>query len=153
MKFDGMTTATGGFFVLSGGAFLIEALRNLTIGTAFQMGPGYFPALIAALLIIVGLGLVGVSLTTRSDPDEAFGKISWRSVGLIVAAPIFFALMIRGIGILGTVFATSLLTSLADRAFDPWHSLALAAVLAIGSYLIFSWALGLPLPAFGSWLV
>lgn len=150
MRVDGTTAMTGGVFVLIGGFFLIVALKTLRLGTAFQMGPGYFPAVVAAILVLLGVWLLVVS--TSAKGEAAQGHVPWRSIALIVAAPAFFALTIRGVGLIGSVALTSLIASAADRGFKPLQSIVLAGGLAVGSYLLFNQALDVPLPAFGGWL-
>ena len=52
---------TGKIFVGIGGWFAFSAL-NLDIGTAFRMGPGYFPLILAGILIFLGVVIVVRSL-------------------------------------------------------------------------------------------
>ena len=49
--------AAGAIFTLIGAYFCIEAALNLRMGTAFRMGPGYFPIVIGGLLVLLGLAI------------------------------------------------------------------------------------------------
>ncbi|MCU0908987.1 MAG: hypothetical protein MUF73_16465 [Rhodobacteraceae bacterium] len=53
--FDPVDTAAGALFVVLGAGFAWFG-RGLEIGTTFRMGPGYFPLVLAGLLILLGLG-------------------------------------------------------------------------------------------------
>ena len=52
-------------FIVFGAFFAIQSL-GLEIGTAFRMGPGYFPLVLAIVLIV--LGAITVSYTHLTLP-------------------------------------------------------------------------------------
>jgi hypothetical protein len=45
----------GGLVFVFFGAGALFMARNYRIGTAFRMGPGYFPVVLASLLLVIGL--------------------------------------------------------------------------------------------------
>ena len=47
----GKDLLAGAIFIAIGAFFLSNAWRNLEIGTSFQMGPGYFPVVLAGILL------------------------------------------------------------------------------------------------------
>ena len=120
MKPITIDTANGlcaALFIGLGAFFAIESL-GLEIGTAFRMGPGYFPLLLSAALVI--LGLIILVQATRVE-GEPIGLIAWRGMLLILPAPIFFGLTVRGLGFLPSIFLTALIASFASQRMKPWH--------------------------------
>lgn len=71
---------------------------------------------------------------------------------LILPAPIFFGLTVRGLGFIPSIFLTALIASFASRRMTPVTALVLSAGLTLFAFLVFSYALGLPFRRFGPWL-
>jgi hypothetical protein len=138
--------AAGAIFVFIGGFFLIGAL-NLDIGTAFKMGPGYFPLLLSGLLIAIGFVVMVQSLRTA---PESIGAVPWRGLILILVAPIIFGIAIRSLGLAITLPITALVAALASRRIGLPKAIAVAAALSVFCIALFIYALRLPLPLFGS---
>lgn len=140
--------ACGGIFILIG---LVAAAQSLTveIGTAFRMGPGYFPLVLAGCLILLG-GIV--ALRSLSTPSEPFGPVAWRGMLLILPGPVLFALTVRGVGLVPAVALAAFVAAFASRRMSIIAALALALGLALFCYLVFSRGVGLSIRPFGPWL-
>lgn len=144
------TNATcAALFIGFGACFALQSL-GLEIGTAFRMGPGYFPLVLAIVLIL--LGAIILIQAVRFDSSEPIGHIAWRGMLLILPAPIFFGLTVRGLGFIPSIFLTALIASFASSRMKPLTALALSAGLTLFAFLVFSYALGLPFRRFGPWL-
>ena len=83
-----------GLFFFSFGAFFFVLGRGYSMGTARAMGPGYFPVLLALLLVLVGIALMARSWFNPPPPPppprlprngRAFVKM-----GLIVLSVVVF---------------------------------------------------------------
>lgn len=141
---------SGLVFIGIGLAFGIAA-SGYEIGTALRMGPGYFPIVLASALALLGAGIVakGVLSTT---PEAPIGSVPWRGAVLLLGAVVFFGATLRGLGLAPSLFLTVFASALASRR----NTLASAALLALGLTLfcivIFTYALGVPLPLFGPWV-
>jgi Tripartite tricarboxylate transporter TctB family len=135
-------------FIGFGACFALQSF-GLEIGTAFRMGPGYFPLVLAIVLIL--LGAVILVQAVRFE-GEAIGHIAWRGMLFILPAPIFFGLTVRGLGFIPSIFLTALIASFASRRMKPLTALVLSAGLTLFAFLVFSYALGLPFRRFGPWL-
>ena len=59
-------------------------LRELPIGTAFRMGPGYFPMVLLFILAGLGVAILVNGLRTQGEP---LGELPWRGL-IIINAPI-----------------------------------------------------------------
>jgi hypothetical protein len=135
-------------FVASGLFFGFQALA-LDMGTALRMGPGYFPLVLSAALILLGLVLGLRALRTTGAP---LGTFAWRGAAFILAAPVLFALTIRGLGLVPAVFLTVVTAAFASRRMHIAEILLVAAALTVFATLVFSYGLGLPFRRFGPWL-
>jgi putative tricarboxylic transport membrane protein len=138
----------GAIFVALGVFFGWQSL-NLEIGTAFRMGPGYFPLVLA--LILIALGVIVLVQAARAG-SEPIGPIAWRGMLFILPAPIFFGLTVRGLGFVPSIFLTALIASFASTRMKPLAALLLSAGVTLFSVAVFSYALGLPFQRFGPWL-
>src|SRR3546814_383935 len=141
--------AAGTLFVAIGLFFGLDSLLHLRIGRAFSMGPGYFPLIMASVL--VGFGAL-IAVRAIGKPAEPVGKVSWRGVGLVTASIVFFALTVRGLGLAPSLLGSVLMAAQSSGAMSWRSSAVLAAVLTVFSVAVFIYLLGLPYPVFGSWI-
>ncbi len=143
------TDAVAGIlFVLVGVIFGVLAL-GMELGTSLRMGPGYFPLVLAGLLI--GLGAVIVAGSFKSVAEEMTAH-AWRGMLFILPAPVFFGLTVRGLGFVPSIFVTTLIAALASLKMKLLPALLLSAGVTVFCTLVFSVALGLPFRRFGPWL-
>lgn len=141
---------SGLIFVSIGLAFAYAAL-SYDLGTAFRMGPGYFPMILAGILVLLGVIILAQSLVT--GPDETpVGGVPWLALILIMGALVFFGMTVRGLGLAPSLFVTSFMSAFASKRTGLIGALLLAAFLTLISMLIFVEALGLPLPMLGPWM-
>lgn len=139
----------GLIFVGFGLAFGYAALSYET-GTALRMGPGYFPLILAGIIIVLG---VVTLFQSASGPDKTpIGRVPWLALMLILGGLAFFGLTVRGLGLAPALFVSTFLSAFASERTGVVGALAMAAGLVLISMLIFVWGLGLPLRIFGPWL-
>lgn len=139
----------GAVFIAFGLAFALGAL-DYNLGTPANMGPGFIPLSLGALLAAFGVAVVIKGFVVGEG--EPIGEIGWRAVVLITAALLFFGLTVRGLGVIGSLFGASLLASLARERTSPLGALVIAVGLTVASVLIFIVALQLRLPLVGPWI-
>ncbi|MFM8555265.1 MAG: tripartite tricarboxylate transporter TctB family protein [Betaproteobacteria bacterium] len=130
-----MLTVVGGLFACGAGAY--------DMGEASNMGPGYFPRLVAWLTIGTGGMLLIRAALGRSKTDgKLTGSWALRPLLFIISANLVFGVMVAGlssVGLapMGLVLGVYLLTGLAALA-EPGAkllpTLALASVLAALSW-------------------
>jgi hypothetical protein len=139
----------GAIFIVLGFAFATGSLAY-EIGSPLQMGPGYVP--LALGLILIGLGLLVIAKGFIAGAGEPIGDVDWRAVILITLALLFFGITIRGLGVVGALFGSSLLAAFARSATSIREALVIAIGLTALSVVIFIFALQLRLPLIGSWI-
>ena len=123
--------------------------RDYGLGTAFRMGPAYFPTVArgppgrhrapslarAALRPGEPLRPAAVKGLLRSRPRRSCSARSSRGAGLVVALPVLVVV-----------------SAAASARFRWGPALALAAGLTLFCAAVFLKGLGVPLPILGSWL-
>ncbi|MBA2770241.1 MAG: tripartite tricarboxylate transporter TctB family protein [Sporichthyaceae bacterium] len=150
-------------FVAFGVAFGVASL-GYTIGSLREMGSGYAPLLFA--LVLTGLG-IGAIVKAYVSPDThhpgelppedgsvglGFERVHWRPIVFVVAALLFFALTVDGLGLLPATFGTSAIAAFAGKGMAPFRALLIAVGLTVGCYVVFVLLLQLRLPLLGEWL-
>jgi hypothetical protein len=148
LSFSSRDLICGVLFILVGLFFAIQAY-GLELGTAFRMGPGYFPLVLAGMLVLLGIVVIIQGTQVEHEP---MGPIAWRGILFILPAPIFFGLTVRGLGFVPSLFLTALLAAFASTKMRPGTALLLVGRLTLFSVIVFSYALGLPFRRFGPWL-
>jgi len=141
--------------VVAGAIFIAFAIAFGVVSTAYpmgsaaQMGPGYYPLLLSGVL-----GLLGIAIALTGWRKSAERMVVVRPLALIavLSAPLLFAVTLRPLGFVPAVILTSLLATMAAPRMS-WMARILSALgLALGCTAIFIWALGIPLPLLGSLL-
>ena len=137
---------SGVMFVAFGGAGMWLA-RAFPYGTAARMGPAYFPTLVGGLLAAFGLfiGLRGLAVD-----GEGVGRFHFKTLLLILASITLFGLALEPIGLFGAVFILVVLASLGGHEFRLRETVLVSAGLAIGTVLLFVYALKLQIPVWPS---
>ena len=139
----------GAIFIAFGLAFAVGSLAY-DIGSPVNMGPGYVP--LALGVVLVGLGGLVVVKGLLAGEGGPIGHVDWRAVILITASLLFFGITVRGLGVVGALFGTTLIATLARAATGFREALVIAAALTVVSVLIFIVALQLRLPLIGPWI-
>ena len=129
----------------AGAAFIASGYN---IGTSVRMGPGYFPVILGSLLMLVG----GISMVRSFfHHGTAIPRFAWRDIFLVLGSVIVFGLMIRGAGLLPSLFVMVVICAYASSEFRLRTAVLLAAGSAIFSALVFVKGLGMPLAIIGPW--
>jgi hypothetical protein len=118
--------------------------RNLSMGTAARMGPGYFPVMLSYL--IVALGLVVASRGFAADGPE-IERIQFRPIFFVIASLLVFGWLIDYIGLAITTVALTVIAAYARREVNLVETLILGVGLALFTIAIFVYGLNQPLPA------
>lgn len=125
------------------GACLLYIARPLPIGSLQAPDSGFFPTVLASLLVIFGVGLLALSFKQASFSLE----ITTRSWGVAICAVslLAYALLIDRVGFL---VCTSAILILLMRFYGrmKWRTcIAVAVPLVLAAFLGFN-ELGVPLP-------
>jgi putative tricarboxylic transport membrane protein len=128
--------------VILGGATLAGSL-SLGVGSPAAPGPGTWPAVVSAVLIV--LGLVLAARARRTDDAERFT----RSGLLVLAAVASMAGFVAAVGTIGFELPTAVLALVWLRFLgrESWRtSVVVSLAVTAALYLIFVGALGVTIP-------
>jgi hypothetical protein len=117
--------------------------RTLEAGTASAMEAGYFPRLVCGLLVAIGAVLAVISLFRASEIPE---RGAWRPFFFITVASLAFALLLRPLGLVLTLLATTTMARFATGGIRPLPLLFLCLILTGAVVGIFVFALRIPIP-------
>ena len=138
---------SGGFLLLLG-LFVVWERRVLPLGTHSHPGPGYFPLVLAILLIILG----GI-LLLRGGLAPAFRTLRWeegRHAAAILGCSLFATFAMESLGYrLTMIIVLGFLFGGVER-LKTWQVFSLTLGMALGSFWVFDTFLRVPLPR-GSW--
>jgi hypothetical protein len=130
-----------------GAGTVLEASRY-SIGTLGAMGPGFYPAVLGAILAVVGM-LIGANAADHDTADPLHAvteRVDWRGVTCIVAAVGLFIVLVENAGLLAATFGAVFVAAFGDRQATLRGSAALAAGVAVFGAIVFRWALSVDLP-------
>jgi hypothetical protein len=139
--------AFGGFLILLAIVALTET-RNLTIGTAADMGPGYVPRALALIIMTFGLVIAGRGVFTK---HRSLPAIKLRPIlSVLVSLAVFALLLTRG-GLALATLATMACSTLSTTDYQWRESVIFAVIITAFTVLLFVYGLGLPLSVWPRW--
>jgi len=112
------------------------------------LGPGFLPSILAALLVLIGLAAFIRSFVVEGPP---MGKFALKPVSIVLASILVFGFLMRSAGFAIALVVLVVMGALASTRFRWVPTLMLAAGCTAFCVAVFVYALGLPLPVFGSW--
>ncbi len=140
---------SGLLFILIGSVFLFGTVE-LPYGTWRKIGPGGFPALVAGLLILMGL-IVSIRGIVSASHHPEVPRFHFNKLSFVVASLVSFGLTIRGAGMLPAIMLSTIIVS---RAVPRQRCIAVVLYgLCLGavSSLVFVTALGMTVAILGPW--
>jgi hypothetical protein len=139
------TFAAGGLFIVVGsGAFFLS--QGYDSGTALQMGPGYFPAVLSVLLIALGLGAVITGMTSQI-PDPIL-KHKLEPLLLILAGVLSFSYLIDRAGLIVAAATLIMFACFRRLLTNPVEVIVTYLVLVTFSAVVFVRWFGMIIPLF-----
>ncbi len=135
----------GGILAVAFGAFALFEASDYPMGSLLRMGPGFFPCAVAALIVLLGLLLIGAAF--RSRPTAADFGFRLRPVAAISAGITIFALLLERAGLVPATLALVLVSSLAEPRWRPLRAGILAVAVTVLVYIVFIVVLQIPVAA------
>jgi hypothetical protein len=142
-KRDYRDIVTGAFFLLLGGFAAIYATYTYRLGSFGTMGPGMFPAIVGTIVALLGAGIL-IPALFEAGPKPEFDL---RSALTVLAGVAAFAAFAAPLGLVPATFLLTSLSMLADSRVSIRTAIVLSVTLSVLAYAIFTWGLGIPLPA------
>lgn len=142
---------SGVMFVVVGAGFAIGAL-NYSFGSSARPGPAYFPFGLGVLLAVLGAVILLNSVRGEFSEENLIGKWAFKPMLWISLSVAVFGWALPH---LGMVIALPVLVVVSAMAGDEFHwgeALMNAAILTVGSWLIFIVGLNLTIPLWPSFI-
>ncbi len=123
--------------------------RDFRMGTASRMGPGYFPLVLAWVLL--GFGVLSVVRSFLVE-GEGIGGMAPKPLAIITAAVVLFGLLLTPLGLVVAMPVLIVVSAMASSqsVYDVKGALIVIG-LTLFCILVFVKGLGVPMPIFGSW--
>lgn len=129
-------------FMVLGLAGLVIA-RNYDMGTARTMGPGYFPWLLSAGLMLLGVAIFIQGIASKAR--EPIERIDWRPVVMVTLALFVFSALIERAGFIASLALLIALGSYAGKE-ARWREVAILGIgLIIFCSAVFVFGVKLPI--------
>lgn len=132
----------GFVFIALGTAALLYGQRY-PMGTVGDMGAGYFPNVLSAIMVFFGGATIVEALVVKNGAP--IPAAAGRPLVAITASVLAFALLLERAGLPLAVFVSSMVASAARPRFFTLMNLILAAGLAVASVIIFVNLLAIPM--------
>ena len=132
-----------GMMLIGIGAAAMFIARTYPFGTTRRMGPGYFPTVLGAILILFGIWVMVKGL--RSN-EKIQAKWSSFSLTLLTLSVVLFGVMMKYAGFIPALIVLVFVSAAAGKGFRFVEVLLLAIALTAMSVVVFIWTLGLPYP-------
>lgn len=110
-------------------------------GSALRMGPGYFPRVLAGIIIAFG---VFVGLRGLRTGEKVEGVWGWKALAFVTAAFAAFGWLMDRVGFIPSLVVLFFVSALAGHEFKWKEVMILAAVMIVFAWAVFIYGLGLP---------
>ncbi len=141
---------SGVMFLVLGVLFVIFS-QAYQLGTPARMGPGFFPAMLGALMALLGLLVAWRSLARTADRTE-LERVGWRELFLVLVAVGVFAATLSYLGMVVAVTLLIAISATGSHEFS-WKETAISiVVLLVMSDLVFVRGLELQFPVWPKFL-
>lgn len=140
-----------GVFFVALGVLAMYLARNYAMGTALDMGPGYFPTWLGGIMICFGVALTGTAFTRGKRDDAATESSDWGLRPWLVlpaALGAYALLMDADVGFVPSLFVLIVGCALAHKDVNWRETILLGIFVTAGAVAIFSYGLGAPYPLF-----
>ena len=120
--------------------------QDLEFGSSRNMGPGYFPTLLSAFILLIGIIVAARGVTIDGPPIE---EVRLRPLIVLVVAMLVFGYLVSYIGLGVTAVLLAVMAAYAQPKVRLLETVIFAVALSAFVVVIFVYALGQPMPVFG----
>jgi len=130
-----------GLLMISVGAIAFYMALDYPFGSALRMGPGYFPRVLAGILMTFGLYVMIRGIKSGEKVEGAWG---WKALAMITLAFVVFGWLMDRIGMIPSLVVMFFLAALAGHQFRWLEVTILTVLMTAFAWAVFIWGLGLP---------
>ncbi|MGQ7249059.1 tripartite tricarboxylate transporter TctB family protein [Halomonas sp. V046] len=146
-----------GLMMVTIGLLVSWEAASYRLGSASQMGAGYYPMLLGVALVLLGVGILATGCRSGVDDDSGpvsgsrrridFGRL--RSAVLVPLSIVLFGALLEPAGLIPACLALVIVSSLAAPSFRLRRLVGLCLGVPVLVVLIFVVGLGLPFTLVG----
>jgi hypothetical protein len=136
-----------GILFLALGALAIYLSRDYAMGTALQMGPGYFPTWLGGIMMGFGVAIGGLSFKIEGTDADGLGLHTWalRPWLVLTATLIVFAMLMEAeLGFVPSLIVLIIGCAAAHKDVHWRETILLSIFVTAGAVAIFSYGLEMP---------
>jgi hypothetical protein len=134
-------SAAGLMFCAFGVAGLVLG-RDYPVGTSLRMGPGYMPAMLCYLMVLLG---AIIFLKGTAIEGEPMARWSLRPLVMVSGAFLIFAFLIETAGLPAATLGSMVFGAFGSSEFRLHEQVILGVCAAVVSVGVFIYGLGLPM--------
>ncbi len=137
----------GGILFVSLGMLAIYLSRDYEMGSALQMGPGYFPTWLGGIMMGFGVVIGGLSFKLQGVDNESLKLASWalRPWLVLTATLVIFAVMMEAdFGFVPSLVVLIIGCAAAHKDVHWRETILLSIFVTAGAVAIFSYGLEMP---------
>jgi hypothetical protein len=136
-----------GMFFIGLGALAIYLSRDYPMGSALEMGPGYFPTWLGGIMIGFGVVIGGLSFKLEGEADQGLALREWafRPWLILTATLALFAILMEAdLGFVPSLMVLIAGCALAHKDVHWRETILLSVFVTAAAVAVFSYGLGLP---------
>ena len=134
-----------GLLLLGIGGLGFYMALDYPFGSALRMGPGYFPRVLAGILMAFGLFVLIRGLISK---EKVRGVWGWKPLAFIVISLVVFAFVMDKFGLIPALVAMFFIAAFGGHEFRFIEVLILTIVMSAFAVVVFVYLLGLPYPLY-----
>ncbi len=138
--------ATSFIFIALGISAMVLSV-SYKLGTAANMGPGYFPFALGAILTVLGIIVAAKSLSSHPDKNNLI-SFKIKPVLMILSSVFIFGLSLETLGLFASTIFLVIFSSLAGDEFKLKEAVINTIVLILMVFIIFIYFLEFQLPLY-----
>ena len=140
-----------GLLLIAIGAVAVVVAGDYPMGVAMRMGPGYFPTVLGAILLLFGAFILGRGLRSGIKIRGAWG---WRPLALITLSIVLFGVVVERLGMLPALVTLFFVCAAGGHEFRFKEVLLLSILMTAFTAVVFLYGLRLPYPLLpGFWWI
>jgi Tripartite tricarboxylate transporter TctB family len=130
-----------GMVLVLTGCLVVLIARDYAFGTMVRMGPGFFPTVLGALLVLFGIFVLAKGV---SSADKIEAGWSLRAMLVLPLSLALFGFLVDRAGLVPALGALIVGSAAAGKDFKLIEIVLLTAFLVVFSVIVFVWGLGRP---------
>jgi hypothetical protein len=139
----------GGLMYIVTGAIGLWIARDYPFGSALRMGPGYFPSVLAGMMILFGIAIMMMGFKNN---EKIKGNWSIRALIVLPLSTVAFGWLMEEAGFIPAMLVLIPFAAAAGKEFKLVEIILLTIGLTILCTGMFIYGLGLPYPLIkGMW--